>query len=826
MSSRVPKIDLAQGPARPIERFAIVLCGIVATQVLLYGPSLVGQRVLLPLDILKMENCYLPLSPEFRPYLPSYPVLSDEIMVVEPFRQFAVREVRAGRLPLWNPHNYCGAPFLAANQPALFSPYRVLDYLFPGTLVIAWAQLVKSLVAGTGAYVFFRRALGARFWPATLGAWCFPIIGCMVLWRGFPMSAVLSWLPWMLYCIDAVARRPASFAAPGLALTTCAMLLGGHAATAAQALIPGVGYGVYRVASFRGVADRRLHALRSFAALSAAVLLGALLSAPQSLPTLEYLSESNRVVRRVAGEVETPPRGLSALPQLVLPNFYGSERQGRVYLAAGISVESAPAGYAGLLVTLWLAPFAFGHRTQRGQAFFWLALGLLGSAQVLDLPGQEWLFSAPPFSASRNNRLVFLTAWSCLTLGVLGFDAVLGARRLPDRTARAALLLAILAAAVLAGWCLWWLFAPPAFITKWRNTTVFAPLMQTYLAGVALTAVVVFGLWSYARRVVESSWEVATLLLLVAGELLVTAQGVNPQCDPRLYYPALPVLDELKQLPAGRAYGIGCLPVSLNLTYGLADVRGYDGTDPGTFVELLRDIEIERPEPAVWQDDAHQRPLPRGAAILDMLNLRYQICRGLPPYGLIPKLTGDDYYVAERPRFLPRAFVPRRLIQVADKERRLALLHSSEFDPRELAILEEAMPARFASAADGSAEIIAEDCNQVAVNVALRTPGCVVLADRWAPGWEATFNGRPARVLRVNHALRGVLVEKGQGQLVFRYRPRSLTYGLWIAALAAIVMLLWSAVLLALRAKRPDKTVSGSLPSASMPTCFIRPDSS
>ena len=87
----------------------------------------------------------MPVPLEWQPYTPANAIFSDEVQVLEPWRKFAVEEVRAGRLPLWNPWNYCGAPFLAANQSALFSPFRVLDYLFPGTLIIAWGQVAKSL---------------------------------------------------------------------------------------------------------------------------------------------------------------------------------------------------------------------------------------------------------------------------------------------------------------------------------------------------------------------------------------------------------------------------------------------------------------------------------------------------------------------------------------------------------------------------------------------------------------------------------------------------------------------------------------------------------
>jgi hypothetical protein len=50
----------------------------------------------------------------------------------------------------------------------------------------------------------------------------------------------------------------------------------------------------------------------------------------------------------------------------------------------------------------------------------------------------------------------------------------------------------------------------------------------------------------------------------------------------------------------------------------------------------------------------------------------------------------------------------------------------------------------------------------------------LVFTDSWAPGWSATIDGVPAPVLRVNNAIRGVMVPAGEHALQWRYRPRFL----------------------------------------------------
>ena len=161
-ASGAPKPPRA--PSKRRSRVALVLAGIVLGQAFLFGPSLAGLTIRLPLAYLATPRIYLPDTAETRAIVPTNPNLSDEVLSFEPDRIFATAEVRGGRLPLWNPNSFAGAPFTTW---AVYSPFNVLSYLFPSPVTLAWIQLLKALVAGLGAYVFFRRILGVGFWPAT-----------------------------------------------------------------------------------------------------------------------------------------------------------------------------------------------------------------------------------------------------------------------------------------------------------------------------------------------------------------------------------------------------------------------------------------------------------------------------------------------------------------------------------------------------------------------------------------------------------------------------------------------------------------------------------
>jgi hypothetical protein len=81
---------------------------------------------------------------------------------------------------------------------------------------------------------------------------------------------------------------------------------------------------------------------------------------------------------------------------------------------------------------------------------------------------------------------------------------------------------------------------------------------------------------------------------------------------------------------------------------------------------------------------------------------------------------------------------------------------------------------------------------RVVLEVDMRTPGLVVLADVFYPGWRLTVDGGPAELLRVNRLMRGAAVPSGRHRLVYTFEPASFRLGaagtgLGLLACAAVV---------------------------------------
>lgn len=77
----------------------------------------------------------------------------------------------------------------------------------------------------------------------------------------------------------------------------------------------------------------------------------------------------------------------------------------------------------------------------------------------------------------------------------------------------------------------------------------------------------------------------------------------------------------------------------------------------------------------------------------------------------------------------------------------------------------------------------------VRLRVESAKPGLLVLAETYFPGWQATVDGLPAHVFRVNQAMRGVLVDAGTHTVELRYSSATLQFGA-VVSMASLALLL------------------------------------
>ena len=127
-----------------------------------------------------------------------------------------------------------------------------------------------------------------------------------------------------------------------------------------------------------------------------------------------------------------------------------------------------------------------------------------------------------------------------------------------------------------------------------------------------------------------------------------------------------------------------------------------------------------------------------------------------------------------------------------------------DFNPRDVAYVETAVS--LPENCRGVADITEENPLRVRITAKMETPGLLVLSDMWDRGWRAYLDGKPVSILRTDHALRGVVLPAGTVVLEFRYEPASFAWGLRLAALAAVTLLISAGI--AMRGRRANPGVS------------------
>jgi uncharacterized membrane protein YfhO len=134
-------------------------------------------------------------------------------------------------------------------------------------------------------------------------------------------------------------------------------------------------------------------------------------------------------------------------------------------------------------------------------------------------------------------------------------------------------------------------------------------------------------------------------------------------------------------------------------------------------------------------------------------------------------------------------------------------LRDPTFDPNDVVLLEEE-GAALSGPVDPAPTVRISDYQpeRVVVEASSRYDGILILADSWFPGWKATVNGIPVKILRGNLLLRAVPIPAGHHQVIFRYDPLSFRLGAIVSGLALFIaasLVIWELLPRRRRGEKP-----------------------
>jgi hypothetical protein len=173
----------------------------------------------------------------------------------------------------------------------------------------------------------------------------------------------------------------------------------------------------------------------------------------------------------------------------------------------------------------------------------------------------------------------------------------------------------------------------------------------------------------------------------------------------------------------------------------------------------------------------------RGPRGLDLLNVRYVVRseESEDSDDSVPIFHSGPWKVYQNPSAFPRAWVVSSVEQADSLETVFRRLESEDYDPRQVALVTEPVPASSPSGrggeSAGEAAVGLYEPNRIELEAQSDSSGMLVLSEIYYPGWTVTVNGESAHIYRVNGMLRGVLISAGNNRIVMQYRPWTIRLG-------------------------------------------------
>ncbi len=557
---------------------ALPLLVVALGPAILLAPILGGERLVPAV----YQRAFLPWneSPE-RARVSWNALMADAVVQYYPWRHFAHESLRAGEIPLWNPHQLRGTPFLANGQSALLYPPNALFWLMPVDRAFGVGALLHFWLAGLGAYAFARRGLGVSRWGAALSGVAFELCGFLVAWT--PMTAAMNTMAWMPAGLLAVALgRGMGFLPRAVvhAVPPAMMVLAGHLQFACYGIALMLVYGVVSA-----LQERREGWRRSAVALSAlvgGVALALALASGQLLPLIELGAVNHRTAEKSAAGLaflhDWSLDGLTAAALLTMAP-YGNPSHGTWRILPQNYAEIC--GVVGV-ATVLLA--VLGFTVRRGWREWTLAC-LAGVALLVAFgtPLATLAYWVAPGFARFAGWPRILCVWSlCVALlAGVGLDALTRLRE--DEPARRRAGYALFGASALIG-CI--VLASVMRVSSGARGAAEA-MRPDLMLFCLIAAASVTGVGVALRRGGERA-----LVAVAAAELLLVGYGYTPTASPESIYAEAPAIAELQ----GRAEGVraltlteawtfegptaAALPPNGATVFGIRDVQGYDSLMP------------------------------------------------------------------------------------------------------------------------------------------------------------------------------------------------------------------------------------------------------
>jgi len=705
-----------------------------------------------------------------------------------------------GELPLWNPLNNCGIPFLAQWNTACLYPLTLIYLLLPLVWGLNFFLLLHLFIAGLGMYWLASQWTHHRVAAAVAGiAFAFNglSLNCL-MW--ISNLAALAWMPWVILLAEQAWRQGGRRVILTALVGTFQMLAGAPEIIVLTWLV------VFALALGEWLRDPPGR-LRVGGRLLVTLGLISLLSAAQLLPFFDLFTHSERMGSVQTSQWAIPTWGWASL---FVPLFHCYQAPLGVCFQPGQDWTSSY--YPGLGI-LTLALLALGaNRTPR----IWILAGfaVFGFGVALGEPGLLYrllLKAFPPLGFMR-----YPIKFAFLTIFALPLMAAFAVAHFGETKGK-----------------------------SWRETSTW-PLAMPLLAVLTVIAILRHvRLYPYPGEhwpvLLQNGGLRIVLLLLLFGTLLVYARSnpprlqislgllllgcvwldlsthapaQNPQADASIFQPGL-IADRLHPVP---------MP---DETRGFLPRQNYDFYFGRELTNVATDYLSRRCVLTVDCNLLDNIAMADGFYSLRVREQREVFNRlFLAPSNAFPSGLADFLSVAFVPdpeNLLAWQYRPTHLplFSVGAKPEYLALastpdrLLQTNFNPREVVYLPPQAQTLFPATGrtDGEVRLKRHTNQHLELEVNSAAPTILTLSQTYYPPWRASVNDRPVPIWQANYGFQAIAIPPGKSSVKLVYQDQPFYWGLILSGTAlagCLAGLFW----LSPRRKRQQPIKKDPVPAA------------
>jgi O-antigen/teichoic acid export membrane protein len=604
-----------------------------------------GGKTLIPSENLFQYEPYATYSPVVKaPPTPHNHLLSDLVLQNYQWKAFIRQQIGIGEVPLWNPYQLGGVPFLAAGQHSALYPLSVIYYVLDLASAYGWFTVVNLWLAGVGMFGFLR-GLGVGRGGALLAGIVYQLCGFVLASVVFQMMiGGFVWLPILLWMAERLITQKGN-PLPNAVIGAIALglnILAGHAEITIYTLLIAGYYSAVRLLFVLWQTRHVMPILIRGIWLSVMVGLGLGLGAVQLVPLFEFVQTNWRAERASLQTVLTYAHPVRDVLQFIMPNFYGNPAHhqyldvftGQIvtqftnasntpYIDWGIKNYVESALYLGILPLL-LALFALlpHAHIQRWNAhkFTFASLGLFSLTCMFGLPTYALVYVLPGINQLNSPfRWIYALTVCVAVLAGMGLDALKHTTfsRRHQRMAWGMVGLGVLILGALGLSRIFYALLQPFIervymgMANAQNAFSDADMFYSYqfinvlIFGAMLTLSGLVWVWASRAPTTKDRWGGITkwqigAVVLVAVDLMIASWGFNPASDPELLKFTPPVVTWLQTQQANEGnfryitlddpMQRPLMQANSTMQYGLEDVRGYDSIIPKSYVGYINDI--------------------------------------------------------------------------------------------------------------------------------------------------------------------------------------------------------------------------------------------